>query len=52
MDMVPVYQPNAPIDTSFIADNVPPAAVETKFANAGQKPQFDHETVFAEDKKH
>jgi hypothetical protein len=34
-----------PTYPSFIIANVPPAASETKFANAGSKQQFDHETV-------
>ena len=48
MKMVPGYQYNAPIDPSFVVANVPAAAFETKFKNAGRKPQFDHETVLQE----
>jgi hypothetical protein len=48
---IPGYLSNAPIDPKIIADNVPPAVFETKFVNAGQKPQFDHETVLQEIKK-
>jgi hypothetical protein len=36
------YQSIAPIDPKFIADDVPPTAFETKFANAAKKPQLDH----------
>jgi hypothetical protein len=45
LDMEPGYQSNAPIDTKVIADSVPAAAFEMKFANVGRKPQFDGETV-------
>jgi hypothetical protein len=48
MEMVPGYEAKAPIDPSFVVANVPPEAFETKFKNAGQKPQFDHETVLQE----
>jgi hypothetical protein len=48
MNLVPGYQSNAPIDPKVISANVPPVAFETIFKNAGQKPQFDHETVLQE----
>jgi hypothetical protein len=48
MKMVPGHEAKAPINTKFVVDNVPPEAFETKFKNAGRKPQFDHETVLQE----
>ena len=48
MKMVPGYQSNAPHDPLFVDATVPAEAFETKFQNAGRKPQFDHETVLQE----
>jgi hypothetical protein len=48
LKMVHGYLSNSPMNTEYIIDNVPPQAFETKFANAGQKPVFEHETVLQE----
>jgi hypothetical protein len=42
------YQPNLPLDPPFIVSNLPTTVFDTKFKNAGQKPQYDHETVLQE----
>jgi hypothetical protein len=39
---------NLPIDPPFIASNFPTTVFDTKFKNAGQKPQYNHETVLQE----
>ena len=48
LKMVPGYKAEEPINTEYISDNVPSQAFETKFKNAGRKPQFDYETVLQE----
>jgi hypothetical protein len=49
MTQVNGYQPNLPtIDPPFIVANLPTTVLDTKFKNAGQKPQYDHETVLQE----
>jgi hypothetical protein len=50
MKQVTGYQVNAPIYPPSIVSNLPSTAFNTKFENAGRKPQFDHETV-ARDQK-
>jgi hypothetical protein len=42
------YQPNLPIDPPFIAANLPTTVFDTKFKNAGRKPQYEPETVLQE----
>jgi hypothetical protein len=48
MTQVNEYQPNLPIDPPFIVANLPTKVFDTKFKNAGEKPQYDHETVLQE----
>jgi hypothetical protein len=48
MTQVNGYQPNLPIDPPFIVANIPTTVFNTKFTNAGQKQQYDHETVLQE----
>jgi hypothetical protein len=43
MAQVNGYQPNLPIDPSFIVANLPTTAFDTKFKNAGGKPQYELE---------
>jgi hypothetical protein len=42
------YQPNLPIDPPFILANLPATVFDTKFKNAGQKPQYEPEQVLRE----
>jgi hypothetical protein len=41
-------RPNLPIDPPFILANLPATVFDTKFKNAGQKPQYEPETVLQE----
>jgi hypothetical protein len=42
------YQPNLPIDPPLIVANLPTTVFDTKFKNAGRKPQYEPETVLQE----
>ena len=39
------YQPNVPIDPSFIVSNLSTTAFDTKFGNAGRKPKVPIDTI-------
>jgi hypothetical protein len=48
MTQVNGYQANLPIDPPFIVANLPTTVFDTKFKNAGQKPQYEPEQVLQE----
>jgi hypothetical protein len=48
MTQVNGYQANLPIDPPFIVANRPTTAFDTKFKNAGRKPQYEPEQVLQE----